>query len=302
MEEKSCCPICKAETYVPAEYLPNKFNGKIFSYRKCTSCNSIYVDPFPTQEDLEAMYSGTNDHRYLKDVDQYVPSIKFQKFHYKRYQVDFFIKNKKILPQGRLLDLGCGNGFYIQQALNLGYGGVGVEFDSEFVKVLRKKSGLEVYTLEELEEKQVQFDVIHIGHMLEHLVDPISYMERIKGFAHSETVFIVDGPVENNACLSRNLVNWQAKRNYRNGTKEYNEYDPQHLHFTTYDSQLAFFEGLGLETLKYEVAEQPWPLSRNFGNHSPKEILIALVSRFSIFLSSVLKKQGNVFHYIGKLK
>ena len=296
------CIICSSKNIAPAMYLPNKFNDKLFHYLKCNDCRTIFIDPMPTENDLNLMYSGTNDHYYLDEVEHFTPNTSYEKYHYRWHQLNDFNSSKNLLKGKTFLDVGCGNGFYLYNAIQNGFEGKGIEFDSKFAEILRKKTDLEVYTVDEIEATGEKFDIIHVGHMLEHLTDPVGYMKRILGLAHKDTMFIVDGPVESNACLSRTVVDFFATRNYKKKAKEYNEYDPQHLTFTNYDSQLIFFENLGLEKVKYTIAEQPWPLSNKFESKSPRAIFTGIVSKLSIALSNINMKQGNVFHYIGKLK
>jgi SAM-dependent methyltransferase len=283
-------------------YLPNKFNNKIFEYFKCLACESIFIHPLPTEEDLTLMYSGTNDHTYLEDVDYFEHNNKFDKYHYRWHQLRDFNQNKGLLKGKKFLDAGCGNGFYLKNAVEQGFKGTGIEFDKKFTEILRQKTKLNVYTIDEVEQTGEKFDVIHIGHMLEHLTDPVAYMNRIFGLGHEKTYYIIDGPVESNCCLSRIVVDFFAKRNYKNKTKKYNQYDPQHLTFTNYNSQLLFFKNLGLKTVKYEINEQPWPLNNKIKSMHPKSILTGIVSKLSIAVSNAFKKQGNVFHYIGQPK
>ena len=53
---------------------------------------------------------------------------------------------------GRLLDVGCGNGLFLEKMRNLGWEVVGVETDEKAVEVARKRFGLDIYhgTLEQV--------------------------------------------------------------------------------------------------------------------------------------------------------
>lgn len=77
--------------------------------------------------------------------------------------------------KGRLLDVGCGNGSYLNQMRQLGWEVKGVEPDGEAVTVARQKFGLEVFhgSLEEARFADKQFDAITMNHVIEHVPDPI---------------------------------------------------------------------------------------------------------------------------------
>jgi SAM-dependent methyltransferase len=82
------------------------------------------------------------------------------------------------LPRGRrakarLLDIGCGNGWYLKLVSGLGWEAAGVDFDEKAVTAARR-AGLNV-TLgiaENSAERAEQYDVITLAHVIEHLHRP----------------------------------------------------------------------------------------------------------------------------------
>lgn len=283
---------------VPHYYPPNHFNGKVFSYYRCKSCDSLVVSPLPAKEDMDRIY-GVSDHSYLLKLKEGEPlqfDLQYPFGHYQRYEAEFLKEALPLLNGKKLLDYGCGSGHYLAYARSLGLDATGVEYNLEFCELLRSKNGLPIYSHEEFEAKfkNETFDVIHFGHVLEHLPDPYDAVLRMRKYAHSETLFIIDGPLENNTYFTHFVIGAVS----RIKSKTHNEYAPQHLSFTTYKSQLMFFERLGMKTIRYKAAGQFWPLPDRV--RSLGDIPKYAVARLSVALAQVFKKQGNVFHYVGK--
>jgi 2-polyprenyl-3-methyl-5-hydroxy-6-metoxy-1,4-benzoquinol methylase len=278
------------------------FNNKTFTYFECEDCKSAVIDPLPNEEDFSKMY-GENDHRYLsklKPDEKLTFNFVSEPYNHQGYQLKFFDSHNYAAHAKTLLDIGCGSGFYMKYAAEKGLQCCGIEFDNAFVKLLKSKTDLTLFTFDqfEKEKKGEKFDLIHIGHMLEHSTDPDNVINFARKFAHKDTVLIVDGPLEKNKCLSR----WFIKSASLLKNKKYNTYPPQHLSFTNYDSQILFFERNGLLTQNYEVTEQMFPLPSTFSFKNPFRTALFCLARLSVNISKLHYRLGNVFHYAGKFK
>jgi ubiquinone/menaquinone biosynthesis C-methylase UbiE len=292
------CLVCGKDNMHNYYYPDVHFNNKIFKYYECGDCGSAQIDPMPDVDDYKKMY-GVNDHRYLTELkeNEFVDfNRSYPKYNHQKYQIDFFSKYKYHLHGKTLLDYGCGSGFYMHHAKKFGLDCTGVEFNADFAALLKSKTGLNIVTLEEVKGKQ--FDIIHLGHVLEHMEDPGMFLESMKQYAHKSTVFIIDGPLEKNTCLTRFFIKMISliKR------KKFNTYPPQHLTFTNYHSQLLLFKKNNLECMNYEVQEQMFPLPEKFEISKPFGALQFIISRISINLSRLNSTWGNIFHCAGKLK
>ena len=296
------CLICGGKVFKPYYYPPNLFNNKTFSYHECMSCHSAQISPLPDDEDMRLMY-GSNDHSYLlalKDGELLQQNFIYPKYHHQGFQIKFFEKYNYKQFGNSLLDIGCGSGYYMQFAKTFGFSCYGIEFGSDFAKLLRAKTSLDIYSFEEFSTQfpeGKQFDIIHLGHVLEHSTQPKAFIEGLKKYAHSNTLFIIDGPLEKNRCLSRFVImcGSMLRRN------KSNTYHPQHITFTNFKSQEIFFEKTGLTKINYEVAEQMFPFPSSLKDETFKNRLLFYLGRISINLSKIIPGAGNVFHYAGKL-
>jgi SAM-dependent methyltransferase len=292
------CLICGNTKFKPYYYPPTKFNNKLFRYYECESCHSAQIDPLPDQQDMKLMY-GPEDHAYLLKEEVHVYTDSYTKYNHQKFQLDFFDRFSYGTKGKTLLDVGCGSGFYMHHAERSGLNCTGIEFDTEFANLLRKKTGKAIYSFEEFESmfRGKTFDYIHMGHVLEHSTDPFGFLQDLRKFSHASTVFIVDGPLEKNKCFSR----WLIKRGSKLKQEHVNSYHPQHITFTNFDSQLLFFQRNGLSTINYAIAEQMFPFPPAFIGPI-KDKLLFCAGRISVNLSKLIPRAGNIFHYAGRFK
>ena len=292
------CIICHNSNLTADFYRPNLYNGKEFHYNICRSCKTVSVTPIPSKNDFDSMY-GEADHDYLAKLnpsDKFVHDFKWKKYHHQKYQVDEFICAMSFAKGTKMLDFACGNGFYLAYAELNNIQSVGVEYNQHFAESMSKKTGLSIISIDQLEKEYLgkKFDIIHFGHVLEHLANPYEMIESMRKYAHDDTIIIADGPLENNACLSQKFIRFGT----RLVRKKFNLHAPQHLTFTTSYSQQLFFKNAGLKQLKFKVMEQDFP----FRIEKPKSLLHGVkvcVSYVSIQISKLFPNMGNVFHYIG---
>ena len=295
------CLLCGSTEMSRHFYPPNIFRGKTFSYYECRTCRSLSIAPIPSPDDFAAMY-GPQDHAYLLEAPD--EPLRFDenldRFHYQRYQLDFFDKAIPQIRGKRLLDYGCGNGFYIAHAAKAGFEGVGIEFSRDFAQLVSRKTGLDVLSFEDFQRRFAgqKFDVIHLGHILEHVPDPVATLEKLKPYARPDTLLLVDGPLEYNRCLSRFLIDTGSRIRRRPS----NTYDPQHLSFTTYESQLRFFQTAGFQTVTYKAVEQLHPLPLKPDWRSLRTTALHYLALLSAHVSRLIPTFGNLFHFAGRMQ
>ncbi len=216
---------------------------------------------------------------------------------HRRLQVEFLALGLADAPGRRLLDFGCSGGFYMTAARELGLEASGVEYDAEYSQRVARAVGLPVTTLDRLEaERPAPFDIIHVGHVLEHVAAPAALVRRLMPLAQPTTLWLFDGPLENNRCLSRFVIDIGSRLKRR----PYQEIEPQHLSATTARAQRDFFERLGFTALRFEIREQAWPLPETFPGWSPALLGRFALARVSIGLSRWLPGCGNLFHFAGR--
>ena len=86
------------------------------------------------------------------------------------------------IPQGSLLDVGCGQGFFLAKAQSAGYRVQGIDVSTSAIAFATDTLRMEAATtsLDELLSRQTRFDVITLWHVLEHFLNPVKELGKIK--------------------------------------------------------------------------------------------------------------------------
>lgn len=154
-----------------------------------------------------------------------------------------FITNKKIL------DFGSGNGGFLKQAKEVCKDVMGLEIESAVTNYYEKDNIKLSNNLETVDEK---FDVITSFHVIEHIKEPISILEKLNNLLKENGKIIIEVPNANDALLT--IYENEAFSNFT--------YWSCHLYLYTHHTLnlLAKKAGLKVEFIKHI---QRYPLSNH---------------------------------------
>tara|TARA_Y100000768_G_scaffold372221_1_gene339693 strand:- start:194 stop:1066 length:873 start_codon:yes stop_codon:yes gene_type:complete len=276
------CLLCKGELSNRSFPFFTIYNNVSFEYLKCTKCYSTCIYPTPDHETLEKIYSKNNYHNiFYKDYNKkkYLNSVKYI--------------NKYIKKNSTFLDYGCGSGYFINALKDYGYKAVGVDYDKKLITDLKKN--YEVYTLAEFDDiNNKKFDVIHLGDVLEHMIDPINLMNYLILKLNKNGLIYIEGPIERNLSLVN--ISIQLFGNIRNLFLPFikRKHTPTHLFFVNLKSQINFFRQFhNLSIIDYKVTETGWPYTGNgFIKNSIAKIAIMMGGKK--FFSHILGNRINI--------
>ncbi len=209
LEHVNKCPVCHS---VRRELLYQGLTDRVFfcapgewTLYRCWECGSAYLDPRPTPDTIGLAYSsyfthGFNDRENLQNLSwlhrirrilangylnyrfgtNYSPASSLgilvaMIFPAERAVLEGIGRNLPKNTQGKLLDIGCGNGSFLEFAQRAGWEVVGVDTDPKAVTVACNQ-GIDVRQgdVSVLDPLKEQFDGITMSHVIEHVHDPRS--------------------------------------------------------------------------------------------------------------------------------
>lgn len=178
-----------------------------FRVVRCAKCGCIMLDPQPSMAEL-AKYYPTRYHAYAR----YHPDTRQARFAAFLYRLFFarggnplvklallplkhLLRGTRIIPGGRILDVGCGNGAFLHKMQAAGMDAHGVEFSPEGCKEAQRL-GLKVTcgTLEAQHYPSTYFDVITLNHVFEHVPDPLRTLRELKRILKPDGDIIIAVP------------------------------------------------------------------------------------------------------------
>jgi SAM-dependent methyltransferase len=168
----NCCGSASAEViFVGHDYwygLPGDF-----PLRRCKECGLFYVSPRPTREEIGRYYPEDYwPHNVVAVAD--LPTAwerwKWQRAIDKRLHIVLSHAGEP----GRVLDIGCGTGNFLDNMRRLGWQTFGVEPNQRAVAYARGRFSLEVFDgeLEQAQYPEGFFDLVTLWDVLEHVHDP----------------------------------------------------------------------------------------------------------------------------------
>lgn len=164
------CPICDGTQF--EDYLKTQdftFSKESFTVQACKNCGFRFTNPIPTEDTIGSYYGADN---YMSHATQSRKGL--MPFVYKRVR-NMNLNNKLRLvkkhAKGKnLMDIGAGNGFFLNACQIEKYIVQGLEPDSRAREVAKKDFGLDLKEpshISNLESNSV--DVITMWHVLEHV-------------------------------------------------------------------------------------------------------------------------------------
>ena len=156
---------------------------------QCRDCRTGCVWPVPAPRVLKEYYDGFSSH-FGADWMPVVEASSKELFAHLQLCAGRNLK---------MLDIGGGGGFFSKAFEDLGYGeSTYVDLDPQSCDFAGNTLGLErVFNCDAMDIGEYaggNFDFIYCRHVIEHLPDPITFMERILGYLKDDGIFVVQVP------------------------------------------------------------------------------------------------------------
>jgi len=154
--------------------------GGTFHVVRCRRCGLLYLNPRPSPDELQDYYP----------TDDYIPytvAIEDEPSPFKRLDRRFGLHKRcravtaQFSQPGRMLDVGCATGIFVDGMRRRGWEAYGVEINPEVAQYARQRLGLNVFTGELADAAFAEgfFDLVTLWDVLEHVSDPRQTLQEI---------------------------------------------------------------------------------------------------------------------------
>jgi 2-polyprenyl-3-methyl-5-hydroxy-6-metoxy-1,4-benzoquinol methylase len=230
------CPVCG----IPPKPFAVDYQG--FQLCRCPQCDLQFLSPRPTFDQLSASVYNETYHAepsgILSDAKRY------------QFERQFGTIEKLLGRKGRILDVGCGNGTFLQLGQTRGWEAFGSDiWLSPYVRDLNKFPLWEGPLLK-IDFGEEKFDAIRFNHVLEHTQDPLAELVRCRDLLKPGGVLYVSVP--NIGGISTHMKNLQSRLHLKK--RRWRHYAAlHHLWFFAPKTLQRLMERAGLRVLLWET-------------------------------------------------
>ncbi len=172
---------------------------KNYSLGICVNCGSGAVMPQPSAEELVSSYSKGVYEKSGGKGERIIGGL-LDGLHQSRLREI----NKITGKPGSLLDIGCGKGRFLSNAVKIGWDAEGQDYSLAQAAMAETKAGTKVWVgdLDSLPIFSRNYDVVTMWHVLEHMPNPQNVVKSIHSMLAKDGLLIIEVP---------NFSSWQAK-------------------------------------------------------------------------------------------
>ena len=184
------CPSCGSgsskELFWARDYvLPEE---KEYRLVECSNCHLAFLNPQPTEEELKRFYPWEYFHSPEDKVRAATPSF---------MMLDKVKETMRFKKKGMLLDIGCGQGGFLQQMQQQGFEVHGLDLSPAACQLASEKVGKDNIFEGDLFSVNLAgrcYDVVTLWHVIEHLSNPVKALRRIRALLKDDGLLVICCP------------------------------------------------------------------------------------------------------------
>lgn len=229
MEKLSNCPVCNSTQFSQIMLCEDHtVSRETYPIVQCNSCGFKFTNPRPEANELGKYYKSEDYVSHSNTKKGFINST------YQSVRKYTLLKKLQLISKyfktGKILDIGCGTGEFLNICKNAKWNVIGIEPSPDARKMAIENFGLDVKEESEIKNLEPEsFNIITMWHVLEHVPNLNERIEDLKRLIKPNGVIIIAVPNCESLDAKIYKENWAA-------------YDvPRHLyHFTPKDIESIF--------------------------------------------------------------
>jgi 2-polyprenyl-3-methyl-5-hydroxy-6-metoxy-1,4-benzoquinol methylase len=181
--ENATCLVCRSNRREP------HWRAHGIMLFKCLDCGHQYFERMP--RNLAEVYEGP---AYLEQSKgSYLSNVDYRLRRFATERLSILAANKEFTSGQRLLDVGCGTGWFLRAAKEQGYDVSGFEFSAALARFTAESVGCTVYD-SDLAAITSRFDVATLFDVIEHVPHPVRTLQAVRGILNPHGIVLVFCP------------------------------------------------------------------------------------------------------------
>ena len=197
------------------------------------------------------------------------------------------------VPNGRALEVGCGNGNFLSRLKRHGWHVNGVDLSAHAVAAAKQNFDIDVFhgQLDDAPFPAETFDYIHLSHVVEHFFDPLKTMKKVRDLLKPGGIIYIEVPNAASVSVKISKEFW------------YGWDPPRHLFMFTPETLDSLLQKAGLKRIKVRTRmwnSFDWAYAYKqedvSGKIEPERLSLPLKARFVVAVENIRARVDHFFH------
>jgi len=232
----------------------NEHNGLVIDSKdgyeviECKCCGFNHIIPIPTKKELDEFYFKKfyEQERKKNYFEKQELQIEWWEKIFKERCIEF---EKVIGKKGKIIDVGCGPGFFLNFARSMGWDTIGIEPSLKASEYAKKRFNLHIINmdLEIIANNEIQnVDVIYSHGVLEHMQNPKLFFEFSNETLNDEGIIFISVANDYNPF----------QRIFKNEKKVHSWWlvPPEHINYFNVESAKSLITDCGFELISLKTS------------------------------------------------
>ena len=212
LSEERNCPVCNSNKRV------HILDKSASAYYKCEDCSMVYLNPIMNKECTIEYYTNLNTGQ--GDIVSGESS-----FYTEIYSLGLDSIEKHSKKIGKILDIGCSTGFFLDLSKQRGWETTGIELGIQEATVAKNKGHKIITDVVEKLDLNEKFDAIVMWDVLEHIPNGIEQLELISRHLNQGGILFFQIP--NSDSMASKILRYSCRM--FDGIEHTNLYNPKSI-------------------------------------------------------------------------